>query len=114
MLSTTVTGDARIEVVVDGRIEADDLESLRRTFEDEARLHGPVRMLATVVRFGGITAPALREDLRSIGLTRIIERYAVVTDIGWLRAGAKAEFALLPIEGRVFADRAEALAWLEG
>ena len=113
MLRTTVTEDGRVEVVLDGGIEATAMADLRETVEREADRSGPVRLLVEVRRFSGATPGALREDLRSIDLIRRIRRYALVTDVGWIRRAAPIEFAVLPVEGRVFDDRAEAVAWLD-
>jgi hypothetical protein len=112
MLVTTVTEDGRVEVVVDGGIDAAAMTDLREAVERESDRSGPVRLLVEVRSLGGVTPAALREDLRSLHLVSRIHRYALVTDIGWIRKAAPVEFALLPIEGRVFDDRAEAVAWL--
>ncbi len=74
---------------------------------------GPVRLLVEVRRFSGVTPGVLRKDLRSIDLVRRIRRHAQVTDVGWIGKAAPVEFAVLPVEGRVFDARAEAVARLE-
>ena len=65
--------------------------------------------------FEGLSAGAVWEDAR-LGIWHLADfaRIAVVTDIGWIRAGLKLFVPLIPCPVQVFAleDRTEAAEWI--
>lgn len=106
-----------VAFVLDGTATAPDIRAVYR--EVEARTEsGHVHLFGEIAGLGGLTLDAVRESLKeSFSLvTRIgkVDRYAVVTDEGWIGGVARAQGAFLPgLEVRAWprADREDALAW---
>ena len=115
-----ITPDLPAHVVgfeIDGTVTKRDVEALYREVE-RAVGRGHVHVVGEVAGVGGLTLDALGANLgRGLSLlTQVgqIDRYAVVTDVGWIARLARAQGALLPgLEVRVWpaADRAGAVAW---
>ena len=103
--------------VLDGTATAPDLRNVTRELE-AAAARGSVHLFGEIAGVGGLTLDAVGQSLRD-GLrvaTRIgkVDRYAVVTDQGWIGTVAKAQALVIPgLDLRVWprAERADALAW---
>jgi SpoIIAA-like len=82
---------------------------------------GEMRLLFVLDSFDGLEAGAWAEDLKT-GLKAIVrdhaawQRFAFVTDIGWVAKATAAFTWLIPGEARVFglAEAAEAKSWVAG
>ena len=115
-----ITPDLPAHVVgfeIDGTVVRRDVEALLREVE-RAVGRGRVHLVGEVSGVGGFTLDSLAVDLgRSLRLLTQagrVDRYAVVTDVGWIAGLARAQGALVPgLEVRVWptADRAGAVAW---
>jgi SpoIIAA-like len=103
-----------------GTVTREDYEQVIEPLLDEARRHGEhLRLLLEVgPEYQGFTAGVVWEKtetvLRSFPVLRLLDGYAVVTDIGWLREAVQLVGFLLPFPLRVFSsrERDEAVAWL--
>lgn len=102
---------------IDGTVTKRDVEALFREVE-RAVGRGHVHLVGEIAGVGGLTLDALGANLaRSLGLLAKVgrvDRYAVVTDVGWIGGLARAQGALVPgLEVRVWpaAERAQADAW---
>jgi stage II sporulation SpoAA-like protein len=103
-----------------GTLSKDDYEQAIEPIFDEARQSG--RRLRLLIEIGpqyeGYTAGAAWEKtanaFRSPFILRLLDGYAVVTDIGWLREWSQLMAFLLPFPLRVFGidEREQAIAWL--
>lgn len=100
-----------------GKLSKDDYHKLLEPLLEGIRERGEqVRFLFQFAPdFAGFTPAALWEDTK-VGLrySRCFERFAVVSDAGWIRVAAKAVGVVLPAPVRAFANAefAEAVAWL--
>jgi len=100
-----------------GTVNREDYQKVVDPLLERAHREGRrVRLLYRFsAEFQGFSAGAAWEDMR-VGLhyLRVIERAAVVTDLGWLRDGVRLAGAFMPCAMRVFAtaEEAEAIAWL--
>jgi len=103
-----------------GTITGQDYEQTVEPVLDRARRHGEhLRVLLEVgPEYQGFTPGVVWEKtetvLRSLPVLRLVDGYAVVTDIGWLREAVQLLGFLLPFPLRVFPgqERDEAVAWL--
>jgi hypothetical protein len=103
-----------------GTLTREDYEQSIEPLFDEARRSGhPIRLLVEIgPEYDGYTAGAAWEKtanaFRNPSLVRLIEGYAVVTDLRWLHDWAHLMAFLLPFPLRVFGsdERAAAVAWL--
>ena len=102
---------------IDGTVTKRDVEALYREVE-RAMDGGHVHLVGSIAGVGGMTLEALGANLgRGLAmLTQIgkVDRYAVVTDVGWIAQAARAQGALLPgLSVRTWppAQRDEAVAW---
>lgn len=103
--------------VLDGTVTRPDVDALFR--EVEAALErGHIHLVGEITGVGGLTLEALGAQVgRSVGLLAQIgkvDRYAVVTDTGWIATLATAQGALLPgLDVQVWprAERDDAIAW---
>lgn len=103
--------------VLDGTVTRPDMDALFREVEGVVR-RGHVHLVGEITGVGGLTLDAVGAQVeRSFGLLRQIgkvDRYAVVTDTGWIRSVAQVQGALLPgIDVRVWPrdERDAAVAW---
>ena len=106
-----------VAYTLDGTATAPDVRALTRAVE-AATVRGHVHLMGEIGGLGGLTLDALRTVVRDgfglIARVGRVDRYAVVTDTGWIAAAAKAQGALLPgVEVRTWprAERPAALAW---
>ena len=102
---------------IDGTVTRRDIEALYREVE-RAMDGGHVHLVGEIAGVGGLTLEALGANLGKglAMLTRLgsVDRYAVVSDVGWITQTARLQGALLPgLEVRAWprADRAAAVAW---
>jgi hypothetical protein len=103
-------------VRADGKVTKRDFDDVVLPLLQAARGdHRRIRLLYELApSFDGFTAGAVWEDAR-VGLQylRLLERCAIVSESTATRDRAHAIGAMLPCPIHVFADRLEALAWLE-
>ena len=103
-----------------GKITKEDYEQTIEPILDEAHQHG--RRLRLLLQLGpeyqGFTPGAAWEKtetgLRSLSVLRLVDGYALVSDIGWIREATRLMSFLLPFPLRLFGnhERDEAIAWL--
>ena len=115
-----ITPDLPAHVVgfeIDGTVVKRDVEALFREVE-RAVGRGHVHVVGEIAGVGGLTLDALGvnlgRSLRLLAQVGRIDRYAVVTDVGWIARLAQAQGAFVPgLEVRVWpaAERAAAVAW---
>ncbi|WP_412060968.1 STAS/SEC14 domain-containing protein [Rubrivirga sp. IMCC45206] len=103
--------------VLDGTVTRPDVDALFREVEG-AMARGHVHLVGEITGVGGLTLDALGAQFaRSFGLLSKlgkVDRYAVVTDTGWIEALATAQGAFLPgLDVQVWprAERDDAVAW---
>lgn len=103
---------------IDGTVTESDIASVYRTLDAAARGGDRLHLYAEITGIGGMTLDALaanvRRGFRSLGVLRQIGRYAVVSDVGWIRSVAQLQGAALPglaVRAWPEAGAAEALAW---
>ena len=103
---------------IDGTTTRPDVELLYREVE-RAMAGGHVHVLGQIGGLGGLTLDALGEHvgraLRMLPRAGQVDRYAVVSDVPWVAAGARLQGSLLPglaVRSYPVADRAAALAWV--
>jgi hypothetical protein len=103
--------------VLDGTVTRPDMEALSGAVE-AALERGHVHLVGEVTGIGGLTLDAIGSQFaRSVQLVPQIgkiDRYAVVTDTGWIATLARAKGGLLPgVDVQVWprAERDEAIAW---
>ena len=103
---------------IDGTVTAPDMDDLYNAVERVTEGTGPVHVCGEIHGIGGLTLDAIGASLkRGVGLLgRIgrVKRYAVVSDVGWIRTVAELEGAVIPgMSVRVWptAQRDDALAW---
>ncbi|WP_412069724.1 STAS/SEC14 domain-containing protein [Rubrivirga sp. IMCC43871] len=103
--------------VLDGTVTRPDVDALFREVEG-VMARGHVHLVGEITGVGGLTLDAVGAQFsRAFGLvTKIgkVDRYAVVTDTGWIEAMAKAQGTFLPgLDVQVWprAERDDAVAW---
>ena len=103
-----------------GTLTKEDYEQSVEPLFDEARRSGRrIRLLVEIgPEYDGYTAGAAWEKtanaFRNPALVRLLDGYAVLTDLRWLREWGRLMAFLLPFPLRVFgySERAAAIAWL--
>ena len=102
---------------IDGTVTKRDIEALYREVE-RAMDGGHVHLVGEIAGVGGLTLEALGANFGKglAMLTRLgsVNRYAVVSDVGWITQAARLQGAFLPgLEVRAWpqAERAAAVAW---
>lgn len=104
-------------VRVTGRVDKDDYESVFASLLDEARRDGRrLRLLYQLAPgFETFTARAAWQDTRlALPLLRLLDRCAIVGDVGWIQKAAGLFGAMVPCAVRVYPNDQldEAVAWL--
>lgn len=106
-----------VAYVLDGTATAPDIRGVYREIES-ATERGHIHLFGEIAGMGGLTLDAVRESLRESFrvVTKIgkVNRYAVVTDEGWIGTVARLQAALVPgLDLRIWprAERGDALAW---
>ena len=119
MLKITKPAPDRVDIELDGELDADGMEDglLKLLDASEGVEHG--RMLYTIRAFEMPTFGALSVEFRLMPkLFSLISKFdycAVISDAGWLRTAAEIEGALIPgLEIRAYTseEREVAEAWL--
>ena len=120
MLTVTKTGLTRIDVAIEGQVDAD---AMRRGLDELiARSEGISngRMLVEAPEFvmpsPGAIAVELARLPKLLGLIRRFDRAALVSDSEWLRGAAEMEGAVIPglqVKAFPLAARNDAEAWLD-
>jgi len=106
-----------IGVRATGTVTRDDYDNVLRPLLQSAHAEGRRVRLVYLFDpdFKGFTAGAGLEDMR-LGLKylRMFERCAVISDVAWIREGARVLGTMMPCPTRVFgyADRHEAMQWI--
>lgn len=102
---------------LDGTTTRPDIEALYREV-GRAMGSGHVHLYGEIAGVGGLTLDAVGAQFgRGLGLLTSlgkIDRYAVVTDVGWIASAARMQGSLLPgLEVRAYRpdEREAALAW---
>ena len=103
---------------IDGTVTAPDMDDLYNAVEKVTEGKGPVHICGEIHGVGGLTLDAIGASFKRgaglIGRIARVKRYAVVSDIGWIKTVAELEGAVIPgMTVRVWptAHREEALAW---
>ena len=103
---------------IDGTVTAPDMDDLYAALEHRIDREGPVHVCGEIHGVGGLTLSALRTNLSRgvamLGRIGRVKRYAVVSDVGWIRTLAELQGAAVPgLSVRVWpvAQREAALAW---
>lgn len=121
MLKITKPAADRVDIELDGELDANAMEQGLQSLLGEAHgvTHG--KMLYTIREFALPTFGALSVELQLLpklfGLIGKFDRCAVVADAAWLRTVAEIEGALVPglkIKGFAPEEREKAEAWLDG
>ena len=97
-----------------GKLEAQDYKDVLIPAIERAAEAGKVRVVVIVDDFGGLSGGALWEDLKlAAGHIRSLTRFALVTDIEWMRHFVTAFGWMIPGEIKYFpmAERAQAIQW---
>ncbi|MEL7228238.1 MAG: STAS/SEC14 domain-containing protein, partial [Cyanobacteria bacterium J06576_12] len=103
-----------IEVIVEGKITAADIEHVVEEIEVDLTKHEKLRILEDIREFKGIDPMALWLDLKQINKLSRISHVAIVADLKWVRTLAEAMSGLYPFEVKVYerAEIAAARVWL--
>ena len=119
MSSVHISGH-QIEMIIDGKIDAGQMESIITDFLEKTKDLESVSLLYIDRDFKlptlGAMAVKLSYFTSLLKVTKKIHRVALLTDKGWLRKAAEVENVLIPwIEIKVFdsSAREKAEAWLE-
>ena len=103
---------------IDGTVTAPDMDDLYNAVETATDGNGPVHIVGEIHGIGGLTLDAIGASFKRgvglIGRLGRVKRYAVVSDVGWIKTMAELEGAVIPgMSVRVWptAQRDEALAW---
>jgi hypothetical protein len=97
-----------------GKLEARDYRDVLIPAIEQAAERGPVRVVVVIDQFSGLSGGALWEDLKlAAGHIRSFHRFALVTDIDWMRHFLAAFGWMVPGEIKHFymADRTQAVLW---
>ena len=121
MIQLIPSAEDVIALKISGRLSRDELIQIVDLVEPSLEKHEKTHVYVEAEDFTGFDVTALGEYLprafRMLGKLGRFGRVAVVSDLRWLRWAAKLESALLPhISYETFeaAERARALAWVEG
>lgn len=99
-----------------GTISKEDYEQVVETLLDEAQQQGRrIRLLMQVgPEYQGFTPGVVWEKMSALRFLHLLDGYALVTDIGWIRESRKLAGFLLPWPLRVFSndERDKAIDWL--
>jgi hypothetical protein len=99
-----------------GTISKEDYEQVVETLLDEAQQQDcRIRLLMQVgPEYQGFTPGVVWEKMNALRFLHLLNGYALVTDIGWIRESIKLAGFLLPRPLRVFSndERDKAIDWL--
>lgn len=104
-----------VEIVVEGKISAADIENIIQEVETDLARHEKLRVLEDIRDFKGIDPMALWIDLKEINKISKISHAAIVADTKWVKTVASAIGGLYPFEMKVFesAEIEAARVWLK-
>ena len=104
-----------VEIVIEGRITAADIENVVKEVETDLAQHENLRVLEDIRDFRGIDPMALWTDLKQISKISKISHAAIVADAKWVKTVAEAIGGLYPFEMKVYesAEIETARAWLK-
>lgn len=117
MISTipTETGNV-IGLIIDGKIEADDIERVSSLIDERLKDHQKLRVYVELKHLGGISLEALLEDLKlALHHLQHFEKKAVVCEPTWFTKLAAASAVLFPqIEVKSFSwsEQEQAREWV--
>jgi hypothetical protein len=121
MIEIIPTADDVIALKMSGRATRDDLMKVADLVEASLAAREKTHVYAEVEDFSGLDLAAFGDYLpRAFAMMGKLDRFgrvAIVSDMAWVRWASKVESALLPhISYETFkcAERARALAWVEG
>jgi hypothetical protein len=119
MLVLTESEGGRMDLLLDGEVDAASMERVLDEFIERMASAKDARLLFDIADFHMPSLDAIRVKFsrmrKLFAMLRNIGRIAILTDEAWLRQASKVESMLLPgIEMQAFAraDRARAEAWL--
>lgn len=108
-------GSPVVEIVVEGKITAADIDSVVKQVEVDLIKYDKLRVLEDIRDFKGIDPMALWIDLKQISKIQKISHAAIVADAKWVKTVAEAIGGLYPFEMKVY-ERSqinEARTWLK-
>jgi len=97
-----------------GKLEAPDYRDVLIPTIEVAAAGGRIRVVLVVEEFGGLSGGAVWEDLKlATEHLRVIERFAVATDLDWMVHLIHLFGWMVPGEIRIFptSERTRAIAW---
>ena len=119
MFTVTANGDNRIDIALDGKLDATSMEA---ALDDLTRLSEAVengKMLYQITGFQLPTLGAIGIELSRMpalfGLIRKFDKVAVLCDAAWIKTASEWEGMLIPgldIKAFDFAEKAAAETWL--
>ena len=119
MFSIVQNGRNRLDVVLDGKLNAEEMKAALDDLADKSRHIENGRMLYDIIDFHLPSLAAIKIEFarlpEMIGLMKKFGRAAVLTDKAWLQKVSELEGLFYPgLEIRAFDrdQRAEAEAWL--
>ena len=103
-----------VEIVIEGKITADDFERMLPQIKDDLKRHGQIKILEEIRSFEGIDPMALWIDIQNAYLAKDVTHGAIVADAKWIRTLTEAIGAIVPMEIRAFEQSQinDARAWL--
>ncbi|MDG5498728.1 STAS/SEC14 domain-containing protein [Marinobacter sp. BGYM27] len=104
-----------VEIVVDGKFTADDLNTMVPKMKAFIEQHGKVKVLEIVRDFGGFDFAALKDGIKfDMEHLKDYSHCAVVSDSGWVGPVARVMSKFLDLEVRVFkaSEEPDARAWI--
>lgn len=102
-----------------GHVTREDYETvLIPTLDEKLKSHEKLRIYYEIAEdFSTIDPAAVFEDMK-VGMGHLTrwERFAVVTDVEWIRTTMRAFGFLFPVEMKIFdlTEKQEARAWISG
>jgi hypothetical protein len=113
----SLDADNVIGCVIDGKINAEDIEKISKEIDDKLKTHKKLRVYVEVKNLGGISLDAFFEDLK-LGFRHFknFDKKAVVTDKGWMMKVAPIVdkiFSSIEVKCFSFEDKDEAVKWVK-
>ena len=104
-----------VEIVVEGKITAADIETVIKEVETDLAKYEKLRVLEDIREFKGIDPMALWIDLKQVSKIKQISHAAIVADVKWVKTVTEAIGGLYPFEMKVYerSQIADARTWLE-
>ncbi|WP_407271227.1 STAS/SEC14 domain-containing protein [Radiobacillus sp. PE A8.2] len=116
MISVIPNGiDSILEVTIDGKIDAQDMEEFKAEFHQKRGEHDKLNLLLVVHDLKGQSLQAVAEDLKfEANHWDEFGKIAIISDKKWIEVTSKISGYLAKLEVKHFdvAERAEAEHWL--